>query len=165
SNVERFRWNRKLNNNIGGYEPYKDVTENRLELFSEYGLDPQRGDILGQIDALQTTKNEAFFKSLIFFFNLICQIRNTDDSDQAKKEGKDDFILSPVEPFFDSRKVNGENLPKNGDDNGAYNIARKGVMILDKISKFYSENGDCGKLKWGDLYVSNKEWDDFVRKV
>ena len=60
--------------------------------------------------------------------------------------------------------VDFDHLPKNGDDNGAFNIARKGIMVLDKISEFVKENGSCEKLNWGDLYVSNQEWDDFVSK-
>ncbi len=162
--VERFRWNRYLNSNKGGYDHYSDVTKFLVELFQEYGIDFERGDIVGQIEVLETKGNEKFFKNFVFFFNLICQIRNTNASELAKKDGKDDFILSPVEPFFDSRNSEkfGEDLPKNGDDNGAFNIARKGLVIMDKITKFADENGGCEKMKWGDLYVSNVEWDNFV---
>jgi len=92
---------------------------------------------------------------------LICQIRNT----QQDKEGdENDFILSPVEPYFDSRNPEkfGKHLPKNGDANGAYNIARKGIIILDKISRYKKENGSTDKMKWDDLYISHIEWDNFV---
>jgi len=94
-------------------------------------------------------------------FNLVCQLRNTQ---QAKIGDENDFILSPVEPFFDSRNAEsfGPDLPKNGDENGAYNIARKGIIILDKISNFNSKNGSCEKMGWSDLYVSHKEWDDYT---
>ncbi|PJE62598.1 hypothetical protein COU88_04120, partial [Candidatus Roizmanbacteria bacterium CG10_big_fil_rev_8_21_14_0_10_39_6] len=98
----------------------------------------------------------------IFYFNLICQIRNTDDSKIAKKSGKDDYILSPVERFFDSRKDNESKLPQNGDDNGAYNIARKGIVILKKISEYAKAKGNCEKMSWRDLYISHVEWDNFV---
>lgn len=162
SNVERFRWNRHLNNNKGDYDHFKGVTDKLMKLFNEYKIDFQRGDILGQVDSLETKGNEKFFKDFIFLFNLICQIRNTDDSEKAKREGKDDFILSPVEPFFDSRKENGANLPKNGDDNGAYNIARKGVILLNKLSEHLKKDPDF--KKYPELYISNTEWDDFARK-
>lgn len=69
-----------------------------------------------QIQDLETSGNEKFFSDFIFFFQLICQIRNTDNN----KSGNDnDFILSPVEPFFDTRDSGkfGKYLPKNGDDN------------------------------------------------
>ena len=39
---------------------------------------------------------------------------------------------------------------KNGDANGAYNIARKGLIILDKIRK---EEKSLG--------ITNVEWDNF----
>lgn len=93
----------------------------------------------------------------------MCQIRNTD---QDKEGDENDFILSPVEPFFDSRRAKqfGENLPQNGDENGAYNIARKGIIILNKITKYKQTNGDDQKMSWGDLYVSNQDWDNFASK-
>ena len=86
-------------------------------------------------------------------FSLICQIRNTK---KDVKWDENDFILSPVESFFDSRNSKWKNLPKNWDDNWAYNIARKGLIILDRISKD-SENPD--------LIISHKDWDDFVRNT
>ncbi len=163
SNVERFRWNKHSNNNKGGYDHYPNLTDNFTQLFQAVGIDVQSGDIIGQIETLEEKGNEKFFKDFIFYFGLICQIRNTQ---QEKSGNENDFILSPVEPFFDSRNSQrfGENLPQNGDDNGAYNIARKGIVILNKISRFESENGNCDKLSWGDLFISSKEWDDFAAK-
>lgn len=179
SSVERFRWNRHLNNNKGGYDHYEDLTDGKLknrnlkegefsnfkDLFMNFGIDFERGDILGQIETLETKGNERFFKDFIFFFSLVCQIRNTDDSEKAKKEGKDDFILSPVEPFFDSRKSEEfrDNLPKNGDDNGAYNIARKGIILLQKINAWVN-TAEKERQKYPDLFIGNEEWDDFARK-
>ena len=164
SNVERFRWDKNLNQNKGGYTHYTNITENIQELFTKYGIDITK-DLLTQISTIDEKQNTSFFRDFIFYFNLICQIRNTDDSEIAKKNGKDDFILSPVEPFFDSRKDNGNKLPENGDDNGAYNIARKGIVILNKISQYSEKNENCEKMKWGDLYVSNIDWDNFVTQA
>lgn len=160
--VERYRWDRKLNENKGGYEHYDELTSEYTKLFEEYKIDVSQ-DILGQIDVMETKGNEQFFKKFMFLWSLLCQIRNT-NSDEATGENDNDFILSPVEPFFDSRDDNDSDLPKNGDDNGAYNIARKGIIILDKISRYATENDGCEKLKWGDLFISHKEWDDFVQK-
>jgi hypothetical protein len=53
---------------------------------------------------------------------------------------------------------------KNGDENGAYNIARKGIIILNKISEFKNQNGSTEKLGWKDLYVSHTDWDNFATK-
>ena len=72
-----------------------------------------------------------------------------------------DFIFSPIAPFFDSRKNNRKHLPKNGDDNGAYNIARKGIIILKRISQWKNENK---KNSYPDLSISNTDWDNFAQK-
>jgi CRISPR-associated protein Cpf1 len=160
SNVERFRWNRKLNAGKGGYEHYSDLTNNFHSLFASVGIG-EKDNIKAKIADLEPEGNERFFRDFMFLFSLVCQIRNTDP--EAKDVDKADFILSPVAPFFDSRKTQ-VGLPKNGDENGAYNIARKGIVILDKISSYKRKNGSCDGLKWGDLYVSHKEWDDFARK-
>lgn len=175
--VKRIRWNRELNQNKGGYDYYENLTDGKIsngnnskdkvanfkDLFEEAGISCD-GSILDQIEKLESRGNEKFFKSFIFLFNLMCQIRNTD---QEKRGNESDYILSPVEPFFDSRKaeVFGTNLPKNGDENGAYNIARKGIIILEKISAYKKKNNNCDGLSWGDLYISKKEWDDFAQKI
>ncbi len=155
--VERFRWNRQSNNNKGGYEHFRDITKNIELLFETYNLDKNR-NILGQIDELETKGNEQFFKDVIFYFNLICQIRNTDEKENDIN--KQDFILSPVKPFFDSRKVENNNLPTNGDENGAYNIAKKGIILLQKLSDHAHTDSDFSK--YPNLYISNTEWDDFT---
>lgn len=161
--VERFRWNRSLNKNKGGYEHYDDMTEAFRKLFETQGVNYEN-DILGQIEVIDTTGNEKFFKDFIYYFGLICQIRNT----QEEKHGdENDFIQSPVKPFFDSRfrEKFGKYLPTNGDDNGAYNIARKGILLLHKISKYKNENEDISKIKFNDLYISHNEWDNFITKI
>ena len=183
SSVERWRWDRKLNNNKGGYIHYEDLTTEFKGLFEKFEIDIE-GDILEQIKTIDENdrNNARLFSGFIYLWGLLCQIRNTDgelDEKIKKLEREDkneeilekekfdvDFILSPVEPFFDSRTPEkfGENLPKNGDDNGAFNIARKGVVILDKISQFAKENENCDELKWNDLYISHNDWDDFATK-
>jgi hypothetical protein len=158
--VQRFRWNKNLNYNKGDYDEYANVTDPFIELFKKFYIDIH-SDIKVQIKNLQIKGNEELFNKFIFYFGLICQIRNT----QKDKEGNEnDFILSPVEPFFDSRKSDkfGKSLPQNGDDNGAYNIARKGILILKKISDYKNENNSVKNLKWENLYISHVEWDNFA---
>jgi CRISPR-associated protein Cpf1 len=89
-----------------------------------------------------------------------------------------DFIASPVAPFFSTyaksdkygelsplnlagldQKIIGEKKAEikeefNGDANGAYNIARKGLLMLQKI------HDDPQKP---DLYISINEWDKFAQ--
>ncbi len=162
--VERFRWNKTLNQNKGDYEHYIDVTENFKTLFEKFGID-SHVDIQKQIKALKIDGNEKFFRDFIFFWNLMCQIRNTDPS-KKKDDPTGDFLLSPIEPFFDSRlsEVSKLGLPKNGDDNGAFNIARKGLCILEKIAAFKKKEGSLRNMKWGDLYISHSDWDTFAQR-
>ncbi len=156
--IERFYWNRKLNNNKGGYEHYKNLTEEFKKLFKENKINVSE-NILKQIQNIKTKGNEKFFEKFIFLFKLLCQIRNTDK--EAKNLDNQDFIFSPIAPFFDSRKNNRKHLPKNGDDNGAYNIARKGIIILKRISQWKNENK---KNSYPDLSISNTDWDNFAQK-
>ena len=86
-------------------------------------------------------------RTLKFAIDLIQQIRNTGID---KKDI--DFILSPVRDkngkHFDSRE--NEKIP-NGDANGAYNIARKGLMTFEKI-----KNGEK------ELYIYDADWDEWL---
>ena len=189
TSVERWRWDKKLNNNKGGYILYKNLTNEFKKLFTNFGIDIT-SDILEQLKKVDADnkKNAKLFSSFIFLWSLLCQIRNTDgDLDnkikKMEREGKAnqitekekfdvDFILSPVEPFFDSRKAKkfSKNLPQNGDDNGAYNIARKGVVILkDKLPVWAKENEKLRKENkkekyYPDLYISHTDWDNFAQR-
>jgi len=167
------------------------------KLFETYGFDLD-GDIKEQIKNKEN-KNELgekkfdgkrrnFYKSFIFIFNLILQIRNSFSESRNGKETYIDFIASPVKPFFTTengyskanfetfeekflgRAKNREKIKKefNGDANGAFNIARKGIIILDKIKKWREENEKLKKKGkeekfYPDLYIPNLEWDEFVQ--
>ncbi|MCK9379261.1 MAG: type V CRISPR-associated protein Cas12a/Cpf1 [Candidatus Moranbacteria bacterium] len=162
SNVERFRWDKTRNNNKGEYVHYEDMTNEFIELFKVASIDISR-NIKDQIESMDSKENVKFFKDFLFFWGMICQIRNT----QKEKEGNEnDFILSPVDPLFDSRRASeyGKSLPKNGDENGAYNIARKGIVILNKISAHKGQNGNCEKFGWKEAFISHAEWDSFAQK-
>jgi CRISPR-associated protein Cpf1 len=87
------------------------------------------------------------------------QIRNSDTQ-------KNDFILSAVEKDwvkFDSRRflqiawgdemTNSIELPTSGDANWAYNIARKGKMMIERILRTPDKP---------DLYIKDVDWDEFV---
>jgi CRISPR-associated protein Cpf1 len=63
----------------------------------------------------------------------------------SNAETGEDFISSPVENnegiCFDSR-LGKENLPKDADANGAYHIALKGLLVLEKIRRDEKRQGD-----------------------
>lgn len=131
-------------------------------------------------------KEREFWKSLIYIFNLILLLRNSSSQQYSKNEkgeiavtGEEiDFIASPVEPFFRTAFVkDGKKYPAqlggvadritgsekdrimaefNGDANGAYNIARKGLMILNAIKRNFEKP---------ELFISRNDWDTFVQKI
>ncbi|MCB9801678.1 MAG: type V CRISPR-associated protein Cas12a/Cpf1 [Pseudomonadales bacterium] len=176
SNVERYAWDKRLSGNKGGYTHYPDLTDGKAEnmfkenaisnfknLFESVGIDI-RGDIQAQIAQLDTKDNKQFFSTFMYLFRLILQIRNT-NSNETTGSDDNDYLQSPVEPFFDTRRSAdfAEGLPQNGDENGAYNIARKGIFILDRLSEFENlTDNEKKKLKYPDILVRNVEWDAFA---
>lgn len=99
------------------------------------------------VQLVKISKHSAW-ESLRFVVELIQQIRN---SGEGKVDS--DFILSPVRnergEHFDSRAA-GKDMPSSGDANGAYNIARKGIIMSEHIKRDLS------------LYISDEEWDAWL---
>ena len=147
--IEGFR-NPEKNNKWDSRE--MDITEKIKKLLDDYNISLDE-DIQAQIMDINTND---FFEKLIKYFKLVLQMRNS-------KTGTDiDYIISPVRnkqnEFFDSRKKN-EKLPMDADANGAYNIARKGLMFIDIIKE--TEDKD---LKMPKLFIKNKDWLNYVQK-
>lgn len=99
-------------------------------------------------------KKQKYLEPLMQFMKLLLQLRNS-------KAGTDeDYILSPVVDengiFYDSRSC-GDELPENADANGAYNIARKGLMMIEQIK----DAKDLDNLKFD---ISNKAWLNFAQQ-
>lgn len=134
--LERFRWNPTYSNSDGtkGKIEKQNVYKKLNELFD--GFDKNIS-----INEQIFDKPNFKWKSLVFYWNLLNQIRNTD---QSIDDDSADFIQSPawfekLESYFDSRKASSgkyidyENkygeLPKNGDANGAYHIAKRGLEL------------------------------------
>lgn len=127
-----------------------DLTSRFIELFSQFKIDPD-GNLMEQI----CSQTEAsFYKSILHLLHVTLQMRNS-------KTGTDvDYLISPVinshDEFYDSRHC-GKDLPNNADANGAYNIARKGLWIIEQIK----QSEDFAHLK---LAISNKEWLQYAQK-
>lgn len=121
-----------------------DLTSRFKELFAQFGID-LKGNLMEQICS---QNDAAFFKELLHLLHLTLQMRNSITGTEI------DYLISPVlnakGEFYDSRKC-GKNLPLNADANGAYNIARKGLWIIEQIK----QTEDLSKLK---LAISNKDW-------
>jgi CRISPR-associated protein Cpf1 len=100
-------------------------------------------------------KDAKFFKELMDLFKLTLQMRNSITNSEV------DYLISPVKntqgAFYDSRKAD-DTLPKDADANGAYHIAKKGLMWLNQINNFEGED-------WKDLKFenTNKGWLNFVQ--
>lgn len=154
SNVERRRGKQDIHGQrqTTKYNP----TEEFDKLFSKNWID-KNWNILERIN--KSDLFSWFYSSLIWIIDLIMQIRNSD------KDGND-FIFSCVEDKnwkkFDSReyykltdleKTNNVKYPTSWDANGAYNIARKWILVLEKIKKWENK-----------LYVSDEEWGAFSQK-
>ena len=80
----------------------------------------------------------------------------------SKSQTEIDYLISPVmnknAQFFDTREGLDE-LPKDADANGAYNIARKGLWIIEQLKQ--TPETELGKVK---LAISNKEWLSYAQK-
>ena len=128
-----------------------DLTERVKELFAKYHIDV-KGNLKEQICS-QT--DATFFKELLHLLHLTLQMRNSITGTET------DYLISPVMnangEFYDSRTC-GNNLPENADANGAYNIARKGLWVIEQIK----HADDLTKIK---LTISNKEWMRYAQKI
>ena len=120
------------------------------DLFGAYGIDPS-GNLKESI-AQQSKKD--FFAELLRCLKLTLQMRNSQTGTEI------DFLVSPVADkrgnFYDSRTC-GPALPANADANGAYNIARKGLMLIDQLRKAK----DLKALKFD---ITNKSWLMFAQQ-
>lgn len=150
--LERLHWNRNEKNSEGKLGNMK-----KYNLYKEFEILFEGFDKLKNINDQIFQKENFSWSSLIFYWNLLNQIRNSDKSNDGNDS---DFIQSQVwsekiNNFYDSRKKYSIKLPENGDANGAYNIARKGIMVLDRIKE---------KPQNPDLFIRNTDWDNFAQK-
>lgn len=125
-------------------ETIKDATQSMKSLFSSYKIDFANSPNL--LNDIREITEENFVKEFKKLLKAIFQLRH------SNKDTGEDFILSPVAPFFDSRN-SGDNDPKDSDANGAYNISRKGKILLGKINANIS-----------NLEITNQEWYKFAQE-
>lgn len=144
SNVSRIRWSNKDKKYIT-YDT-GEVTKKLKSLFENYKIDIKQ-NINEQI---QRINERNFWEKLVYLLNLILEIRNT-DSDLDR-----DYIECPHCHFHSDKGFQGHKW--NGDANGAYNIARKGLMIMSKIRGAEKPED----IKWGDIKIDIKNWDQYV---
>lgn len=164
SDVARYR-GQKDKSGAWEVKPYANLTENFKKIFDDKKMDISHPNIVEELIERGEELGAEFWKSLVFYWNLLCQIRNSNSQE------KEDIItcsachfhsvtIGHIAPLFVPNFIGEKEF--NGDANGAYNIARKGLMMLDRVSNH-------GKLdpefkKYPNLCISNSDWDIFVTK-
>ncbi len=125
-----------------------NLTKEFKELFKNMDIHNNLKDIIMQQNGKQ------FFERLLHLLRLTLQMRNSITTENV------DYIISPVMNqqgrFFDSRDADAL-LPHDADANGAYNIARKGLMIIEQIKS----SDDPQNIKFD---LSNKRWLQFAQQ-
>lgn len=134
-----------------------NLTAEFKKLFDRYGIGEKniKAEILAKADSkfFKANGSEGYL-GFVTLFRLMVQLRNSVTNSNV------DYILSPVKnakgEFYDSRKYTEKSqLPCDADANGAYNIARKGLMLIDRIRE---ANGE--KVNY---IIKNNEWLDYVQ--
>ena len=135
-----------------------NLTEELKKLFKHYGIaldGDLRTAIVGQTDKAffqNDKRDDKKPRGLMQLFRLMVQMRNSEPGTNT------DYLISPVADaqgrFFDSREV-GDDLPKDADANGAYNIARKGLWFVRKIKEGASSK---------EMKLTNQEWLSFAQE-
>lgn len=127
-----------------------DLTEEFKKLFAEKGI-PLDSDLKQE---LILRDDAGLYEKMHHLLKLTLQMRNSEIGTDI------DYLISPVKcddgTFFNSNECAPE-LPENADANGAYNIARKGLLIVRRIKS-------AEDLKKVELAVSNKEWLRFAQE-
>jgi CRISPR-associated protein Cpf1 len=159
-NKERYTWDSKSKKQLSC-----KVAENLENLFG--GKNILYGNGQNLVPAILEQNDARFFKELLFLLKTLLSLRHNNGKTGADEE---DYILSPVMDkngnFFDSRKAL-NNQPNNADSNGAYNIARKGLLLLNELDNSGVDAFDEMKYKKDkdeSKWVSNKQWLQFVQQ-
>lgn len=132
-----------------------DLTAEFKNVLSASGIDILSNTLQEDICSKSDKK---FFVDLLHACSLMLQMRNS-------VTGTDiDYLASPVMNtygrFFNTNEANTYErvMPIDADANGAYNIARKGLWVVDKIKA--AEESDIKKVK---LAISNAQWLEYAQ--
>ncbi|MBE5923848.1 MAG: type V CRISPR-associated protein Cpf1 [Lachnospiraceae bacterium] len=129
-----------------------DLTQSVKDLFNKFDVNMEEGNLKEKIINIS---DKSFYKDLLWLFSLTLQMRNSDADKNI------DRLISPVlneKGFFYDSDLKSDMLPYDADANGAYNIAKKGLWIINQIKSMDDDKVD--KLKT----ISNKEWLQFAQE-
>ncbi|MFH1188265.1 MAG: type V CRISPR-associated protein Cas12a/Cpf1 [bacterium] len=165
----RYKWYRRALHDISlnkGEEKMKSQTETGMiiqynitdclkGLFERSGID-YNSNIVEQIKNKREELPKKFYDNLSFYLHLLTNTRSSISGIEV------DHINCPHCGFHSDSGFKGAQF--NGDANGAYNIARKGILVLKKIKQYKKINSGLEKMNWGDLFIDIEEWDKFTQR-
>lgn len=99
-------------------------------------------------------------REIVYDFRLILQLRNS--MEDFRTGESIDEIVSPVMYQGKRFKSNPENpwLPIDADANGAYHIALKGLMCLQRIDQYADEEG---RMDWSYMDIKLEDWFKYMQ--
>lgn len=134
-----------------------DLTAEFKKLFENHGLD-YCSDLKNRI---LTKDNKDFYEGFIRLLALTLQMRNS-----VTGNTEIDYLISPVRnssgKFYcsdDYKNDDSAKLPRDADANGAYNIARKALWVIEQF-KSCRDDQELSSVK---LAISNAEWLEFAQ--
>ncbi len=145
TNGDRISYSKDHNNHT--VKTVINLTEAFDSLFLKYGITKNAADMRGLI---LETKSATFYEEFMKLMYLTVSLRISDPSLGIDK------IVSPVmndDGSFFETNMDGNNIPSDGDANGAFNIGRKTIIAINKILEC-----DERELKDIKLAISNEEW-------
>lgn len=105
-------------------------------------------------EMLSQCTSKAFLEKFLHLFKLTMQMRNSETGKEI------DYIISPALDVngrqFDSR-LGDKSLPENADANGAFNIARKGLMLIEQAQA-------ADNIKDLKFDITNRSWLQFAQR-
>jgi CRISPR-associated protein Cpf1 len=144
---ERLEYYKNPNNGMKGDVRKINLTELFKKLFDTYQISWKEGNLVDELEKVEETE---FYRSFLHFLSLVLKMRN------SNTKTDEDWLISPVRnqsgKCFKTVTTD-EKYPCDADANGAYNIAKKGLWIVEQIQKTQEEQLDKVKLA-----ISNKEW-------
>lgn len=167
----RIRKDSSIENGRRAYKTYEqEPTAEIKQLLEDSGIEYGDGhNIIEDIKALEENEGQKLIDGIFYNFRLTVQLRN---SKTEAEEYDYDRIISPIMnangEFFDSFKYRelAENggqhakLPIDADANGAYCIAMKCLIEMNRVQKGWDKTG---KNKENPLFVSDADWFDFMQ--
>lgn len=148
-------------NSVGKWDENKTYspTLEMKKLLENYGIEFESEKNILPVILSKDNIDAHFWNCLFFIFKNTLQMRNSSAGTM------EDYILSPVKNskgyFFDSREAKNTPYEKltDADANGAYHIALKGLLLLNK-NNLVKDNSELKKIR----VLSSKEWFQFVQK-